>query len=128
MLCTGVISSTCHIDDDWTYKGAILLEPEEVLQKAQYICDKTFHLEPILKTYKKKLIEDPITDKILEMIERGDVDKLDFSCEKITNDYSLMIITDEAKYQSYIKVETKTKILYSKQLHKYGDMIGFKCY
>ena len=66
LLCTGVISSTCHIDDDWTYKGAILLEPEEVLQKAQYICGKTFHLEPILKTYKKKLIEDPITDKILE--------------------------------------------------------------
>ena len=66
LLCTGVISSTCHIDDDWTYKGAILLEPEEVLQKAQYICDKTFHLEPILKTYKKKLNEDPITDKILE--------------------------------------------------------------
>ena len=60
------------------------------------------------------------------MIERGDVDKLDFSCEKITNDYSHMIITDEAKYQSYIKVETK--ILYSKQLHKYGDMIGLKCY
>ena len=62
------------------------------------------------------------------MIERGDVDKLDFSCEKIANDYSHMSITDEAKYQSYIKVETKTKILYSKQLHKYGDMIGLKCY
>ena len=30
------------------------------------------------------------------MIERGDVDKLDFSCEKITNDYLHMIITDEA--------------------------------
>ena len=26
------------------------------------------------------------------MIERGDVDKLDFSCEKITNDYSHMIM------------------------------------
>ena len=109
-------------------KEPFYLNQKKLLQKAQYICDKTFHLEPILKTYKKKLIEDPITDKILEMIERGDVDKLDFSCEKITNDYSLMIITDEAKYQSYIKVETKTKILYSKQLHKYGDMIGFKCY
>ena len=109
-------------------KEPFYLNQKKLLQKAQYICDKTFHLEPILKTYKKKLIEDPITDKILEMIERGDVDKLDFSCEKITNDYSQMIITDEAKYQSYIKVETKTKILYSKQLHKYGDMIGFKCY
>ena len=109
-------------------KEPFYLNQKKLLQKAQYICDKTFHLEPILKTYKKKLIEDPITDKILEMIERGDVDKLDFSCEKITNDYSQMIITDEAKYQSYIKVETKTKILYSKQLHKYGDMIGLKCY
>ena len=109
-------------------KEPFYLNQKKLLQKAQYICDKTFHLEPILKTYKKKLIEDPITDKILEMIERGDVDKLDFSCEKITNDYSQMIITDEAKYQSYIKVETKTKILCSKQLHKYGDMIGLKCY
>lgn len=109
-------------------KEPFYLNQKKLLQKAQYICDKTFHLEPILKTYKKKLIEDPITDKILEMIERGDVDKLDFSCEKITNDYSHMIITDEAKYQSYIKVETKTKILYSKQLYKYGDMIGLKCY
>ena len=71
MLCTGVISSTYHIDDDWTYKGAILLEPEEVLQKAQYICDKTFHLKPILKTYKKELIEDPITDKILEWLKEA---------------------------------------------------------
>ena len=36
LLCSGVISGTCHIDDDWTYRGAILLEPEIVLQKAQY--------------------------------------------------------------------------------------------
>ena len=71
MPCTGVIPGTCHIDDDWTYKGAILLEPEEVLQKAQYIGDKTFHLEPILKTYKKKLNEDPITDKILEWLKEA---------------------------------------------------------
>ena len=39
-----------------------------------------------------------------------------------------MIITDEAKYQSYIKVQTKTKIEYSEQLYKYGDMIGLKYY
>lgn len=58
------------------------------------------------------------------MIERGGVDNLDFSCKKITNDYSHMIITDEAEYQSYIKVQTKTKIVYSKHLYKYGDMIG----
>ena len=77
-------------------KEPFYLNQKKLLQKAQYICDKTFHLEPILKTYKKKLIEDPITDKKMEMIERGDVDKLDFSCEKITNDYSRMIITDEA--------------------------------
>ena len=32
--CTGVIPGTCHIDDDWTYKGAILPEPEEVITKS----------------------------------------------------------------------------------------------
>ena len=37
-------------------------------------------------------------------------------------------ITHEAKYQSYIKVQTETKIVYSKQLYKYGDMIGLKYY
>ena len=48
----------------------------KIAQKAQYICGKTFHLKPILKTYKKKLIEVPITDKILKMTERSDVDKI----------------------------------------------------
>ena len=48
----------------------------KIAQKAQYICGKTFHLKPILRTYKKKLIKDPITDKILKMTERGDVDKI----------------------------------------------------
>ena len=47
-------------------KEPFYLNQKKLLQKAQYICDKTFHLEPILKTYKKKLIEDPITDQILE--------------------------------------------------------------
>ena len=37
-----------------------------------------------------------------------------------------MIITNEDKYQSYIKLETK--IVYSKKLYKYGDMIGLKYY
>jgi len=48
----------------------------------------------------------------------------------MANDHSHMIITNEDKYQSYIKLETKTKtkIVYSKKLYKYGDMIGLKYY
>ena len=58
LLCTGVISGTCHIDDAWTYKGAILLEPEAVLQKARYICGKTFFFEPTLNsTIKRNLLK-----------------------------------------------------------------------
>ena len=77
------ILGKCHTDDNWTYKGAILLEPEAVLQRAQYICGKTFHLGPVLDMYKKAVIhEDPITSRKVEMIEKGDVDRLDFGCKK----------------------------------------------
>ena len=62
------------------------------------------------------------------MIEKATTDKLDLGCKKITSDYSHMIITDEANYQSHAKLETKTKIVYSKQLYKYGDMIGLRWY
>ena len=41
------------------------------------------HLEPVLNMYKKAVIHEyPITSKILEMIERGDVDRLDFGSKK----------------------------------------------
>ena len=55
LLCSGIISGTCHNDDQQTSKRAILLEPEAVLQKAEYKCGKYFYLEPILSTYKKKI-------------------------------------------------------------------------
>ena len=110
-------------------KEPFLLEPEAVLQKAQYICGKTFYLEPVLNMYKKAVIhEDPITSKILEKIEKGDIYRIDFGCKKITNDYSHMIISNEDKYQSYIKLEAKTKMVYNEKLYKYGDMVGLRYY
>ena len=129
-IASGLISGTCFIDDQWAYKGAILLDPEALVQKAMHICGKPFYLEPVLSTYKKKIIEDPISSKMLEMIEKGEVDRIDFGCKHITNDYSHMIITDKANYQSHAKLETKTKIVYwySKKLYRYRDMIGLKWY
>ena len=35
-----------------------------------------------LDTYIKKIIEDPIVDKILEMIQKADTDRLDFGLKK----------------------------------------------
>ena len=111
LLCTGVVSGTCHIDDAWTYKGAILLEPEAVLQKAQYICGKTFPFELTLNsTIKRNLL------KTQQLIKNS------FDCKQI-HDYSHMIITNESKYQSLnMGSEIKTKIICSKQLYRYGDM------
>ena len=51
-------------------------------EKADYKCGKSFYLDPILDTYKKKIIEDPIVDKILEMIQKADTDRLDFGLKK----------------------------------------------
>ena len=62
------------------------------------------------------------------MIERADVDRLDFGCKKITDDCTHMVITNEDKCQTYVKLDCKTKIVYSKTLYKYGDMIGLKWY
>ena len=39
-------------------------------------------MDPILDTYIKKIIEDPIVDKILEMIQKADTDRLDFGLKK----------------------------------------------
>ena len=44
--------------------------------------EKTFYLEPILNTFKKKITENPIINKILEMISKADIDKLDFGLKK----------------------------------------------
>ena len=37
---------------------------------------------PILDTYKKKIIENPIVDKILEMIAKANIKRLDFGLQK----------------------------------------------
>ena len=39
-------------------------------------------MNPILHTYKKKIIENPIVDKILAMIAKAKVDRLDFGLKK----------------------------------------------
>ena len=43
---------------------------------------KSFCLDPILDTYKKKIIENPIVDKILEMIAKAHIDRLDLDSKK----------------------------------------------
>ena len=64
-------------------KGSALIEAEQAIGKAYYKCGKSFYLDPILDTYKKKIIENPIVDKILEMIAKAHIDRLDFGLLKI---------------------------------------------
>ena len=40
-------------------------------------------------------------DKILEMIAKADMDRLDFGLKKITKDHSHVVFTNETKYQNY---------------------------
>ena len=80
LLLSGIIKHTCE-----GYKGSVLIEPEQAIEKADYKCGKNFYLDPILGAYKKEIIEDPIMDKILEMIAKANIDKLDFGLKKITN-------------------------------------------
>ena len=78
-----------------------------------------------------KIIENPIVDKILEMIAKANIDRLDFGLKKITKDYSHVVFTSETKYQNYnYKPEpnSKTKIIYSRKLFQYSDMVGLKYY
>ena len=68
-----------------------------------------------LGTYKKEIIESPMVDKILDMIAKANIDKLDFGLNKITNNHSHIVFTNEDKYQKYqIDPNSKTKIIYSK--------------
>ena len=66
----------------WRIQGIIIIDPEQTIEKADCTCGKNFYLDPILDTYKKKIIEDPIVDKILEMIQKADTDRLDFGLKK----------------------------------------------
>ena len=110
LLLSGIIKNTCE-----GYKGSVLIEPEQAIEKADYKCGKSFYLDPILDTYKKKIIENPIVDKILDMIAKANIDMLDFGLKKITNNHSHVVFTNEDKYQKYqIDPNSKTKIIYSK--------------
>ena len=115
LLLSGIIKHTCE-----GYKGSVLIEPEQAIEKADYKCGKSFYLDPILDTYKKKIIENPIVDKILDMIAKANIDRLDFGLKKIANNHSHVAFTNED--------DSKTKIIYSCKLFKYGDMIGLRYY
>ena len=93
-----------------------------------------FHLQPqfINESFhilhiKKKIIENPIVDNILDMIAKANIDRLDFGLKKITNNYSHVAFTSEDKYQNYKPdPDSKTKIIYSRKLFQYGDMVGLR--
>ena len=120
LLLSGIIKHTCE-----GYKGSVLIEPEQAIEKADYKCGKSFYLDPILDTYKKKIIENPIVDKILDMIAKANIDRLDFGLKKITNNHSHVVFTNEDKYQNYKPdPDSKTKIIYGRKLFQYGDMVG----
>ena len=68
-------------------------------------------------------------DKILEMIQKAETDKIDFGLKKITNNHYHVVFTNEDKYQKYqIDPNSKTKIIYSQKLFLYGDMVGLRYY
>ena len=106
LLLSGIIKNTCE-----GYKGSVLIEPEQAIEKADYKCDKSFYLDPILDTYKKKIIENPIADEILEMTAKANIDRLDFGLKKIIKDHSHVVFTNETKYQNY-KPEPNSKPKY----------------
>ena len=59
-------------------------------------------------------------DKILEMIQKAETDKIDLGLKKITNNHSLVVFTNEDKYQNYKPdPDSKTKIIYSQRLFQY---------
>ena len=58
LLLCGIIKNICE-----RYKGSVLIEPEQAIEKADYKCGKNFYLDPILDTYKKKIIENPIVEE-----------------------------------------------------------------
>ena len=124
LLLSGIIKNTCE-----EYKGSVFIEPEQAIEKADYKCGKSFCLDPILGTYKKKIIENPIVDKIFDMIAKANIDRLDFGRKKITNNHSHVVFTNEDKYQNYKPdPDSKTKIIYSRKLFQYGDMVGLRYY
>ena len=124
LLLSGIIKHTCE-----GYKGSVVIEPDQAIGKADYKCGKSFYLDPILDTYRKKIIENPIVDKILDMNVEAIIDRLDFGLKKITNNHTHVVFTNEDKYQNYKPdPNSKNKIIYSRQLFQYGDMVGLRYY
>ena len=124
LLLSGIIKHTCE-----GYKGSVVIEPDQAIEKADYKCGKSFYLDPILDTYRKKIIENPIVDKVLDMNAEAIIDRLDFGLKKITNNHTHVVFTNEVKYQNYKPdPNSKTKIIYSRQLFQYGDMVGLRYY
>ena len=117
LLLSGIIKNTCE-----GYKGSVLIEPEQAIEKADYKCGKSFYLDPILDTYKS-------IGKILDMTAKANIDKLDFGLKKITNNHSHVVFTNEDKYRNYKPdPDSKAKIIYSRKLFQYGDMVGLRYY
>ena len=71
-------------------------------------------MDPILDTYKNKKVTNPIADKILEMISKGNIDRINVGLKKITKDHTDVMFTNETKFQNYKPASnSKTKIIYS---------------
>ena len=63
------------------------------------------------------------------MIQKAETDKIDFGLIKITNNHSHVVFTNQDKYQNYQPdPDSKTKIIHSRKLFQYGDMIGLRYY
>ena len=124
LLLSGTIKNTCE-----GYKGSVLIEPEEAIEKADYKCGKSFYLDPILDTYKNKIIENPIVDKILEMIGNANIDRLDFGLRK-NNQRLFPCRVYKCNQISKLKPypDSKTEIIYSRKLFQYGHMVGLRYY
>ena len=86
-------------------------------------------MDPILDTYKKKIVTNPIADKTSEMISKGNIDRINVGLNKITKDHSDVMFTNETKFQNYKPApDSRTKIIYSNKLFQYGDTIGLRYY
>ena len=63
------------------------------------------------------------------MIAKANTDRLDFGLKKIPNNHSHVVFTNEDKYQNYQpNPDSKNKIIYSRKLFQYGDMVGLRYY
>ena len=57
-LLSGIIENTCE-----GYKGSIIIEPEQIIAKADYKCGKYFYLEPILNMFKREIIKHIVANR-----------------------------------------------------------------